>query len=140
MSTSPANAWRNFGQRAAGRITGAALCGLRRETRECSRHDAACGGFDRGLNFASLMTDDHYQRVGLKARDRAHHARDHRLPSDLVQHLGSLGAHPGAQTGGENYRGERSWHQRGLSKNGREERGVFGKLSLISNVRTWRTR
>jgi hypothetical protein len=80
---------------------------LHRET-ESVRVDGASRS---GLYFRGLMTNGHYNRVGIKARDGPQDARDHRFAGDFVEHLGALRTHPSTKSGGKNHGGERSWHR-----------------------------
>src|SRR5271163_2183786 len=97
---------RNFGESAAGRITGAALFGLDRGTQGTRRDCGSRGIFD----LIGLMANHEDQRIRIEARDDADDTRDHRLATEFVEHLGAIRSHPGAESGGEDYGGERRFH------------------------------
>ncbi len=92
----------NFSHRTTSRVAGAALFGLQSYTDRVSFDCDSRGGCDH----FGLMTDDDHERVWREARDRAQHSRDHRFAGDLVQHLGAIGTHPGAEAGSKDYGGE----------------------------------
>ena len=94
--------FRNFIEAKSHSVARAALRLLEREACAMEVH--------RGLDFASLVTDDDHDGIGIRfdCGDCANCAPNHRLAAKLVQNLGPLRAHAGPLAGGENDRSDRA--------------------------------